>query len=254
MLMNFCKSAILITACVFLPVSLFSQASGYLGKKLVLTADLLGSPILWNYSINKSYNLKESGIRFNRSYSLNLEYVIGQNMSLGINADQIRTGTHSDISETRVFNQTVLEEGDVRIKGVAFGPYLNFYNYTQSGATAPVGMHFHLGINLLNYNGIYADPNYLIQNGNVTDTVYTDTIIYRSRSDFAIKFGLNVNRIIKDRIVLKFGVHSGMTSKFFENNDYSSNDLEARIRVTLTDRIRRFYILGFRIGVGFLII
>lgn len=206
--MNSLKASIIF---VLLPLSIvcYSQNSGYLGRKIILSTGVRGMPFT-GHLISE-----ENTLDFNLRWSANAEFIVGKKISLGYVfervSDQVLLDnlTISEYLPIVYYNSGIVHNSVEQISSPAFfkgnnhGLFIKFFRNRNYGSIAPIGHYFIIEY-FYNRTNISDDGRFL-NNGTKTllHTINSRTItcgmgfqnVYYKYLILGIQFELGYNRV-----------------------------------------------------------
>lgn len=262
----------------FLPVLVYSQAPGYLGKKASLTFSISGFPALTgptqhNYG-NEKHTVGESAGRLGMNYEFegNLFYVIGRYHSLGLYAGQYATGVYSEgltfarradyptsggVSTYQDLHD-LLHRAEVRSVGIIYSIFS-----IRRGALAPVGNRFYVGVKHNFVTGKLAKK----------ETSYYDEVIgakyghepldIDTQADYSfLLFGWSNDLMLTNRFMFRSGLRMALPISWrylqeifgdVDNYPGVGTNSQANYDLALIERLSRHELFRVDIGLGVLL-
>ncbi len=235
---------------VLLSQSSFGQASGYMGKKLLIT----GEVSILNAIFNPNHNLN-SGLRkfsMNVRSTTDLDYVMARNGTLGLTFDVFATGMKYDWNTVEHSELLISDATDrfnhARITGYGYGLNYKVFRNPSKAGIAPVGSYAKFDVMLLDVRVRPIDKDMDVGHS-YSHRFFTPVI--------SITFGRQ--RVFWDFLILRTGVQFGIVpmgiSPYMQaqvkgiERDTQEQDLRANAEA----RLMSYYLLNVNFGVGFLL-
>lgn len=241
----------LISILVLASFSGYSQASGYMGKKFLITGEVSFLNALFNPNHNMNKGLNK--FSFNVRSTTDLDYVIARNGTIGLTFDVFVTGLNYKWNTTEFTDWLVpginTDFENARISGYGYGiNYKIFRNPSKSGI-APIGSYVKFDLMLLDARvKPYSKSNDVVFG--YTEQFYTPA--------FSITLGRQ--RILWDFLILRSGIQIGFVptgiSPYLQNLDSKGIERatqEQDLRAHVEARLFSYYLLNVNFGVGFLL-
>jgi hypothetical protein len=205
------KSIKVLIIVLLVPLSIlcYSQNSGYLGRKIILSTGVRGMPFIGRLGVD------ENMLDFNLRWSTNAEFVVGKKISLGYVFERVSDKVILDnltISEYLPivyynsgvpYNSAQEIESPAFFKGNNHGFFIKFFRNRNYGSIAPIGHYFIIEY-FFNRTHIKDDGRFL-NNGTNTllHTVDSRTLtcgmgfqnVYYKYLIMGIQFELGYNRV-----------------------------------------------------------
>ena len=263
-------------------------APGYMGKRLLVEYSGSTAPAIFrvNQNGNKGFDPipPEFNLPFNYGHKFTLNYTLNRKSAIGASFEMYNTGVNYENtniqivdwdgndnyykSETRLYSPDGY--GVVKINGISL-----FYQKYKNGI-APLGKHSNFGFKLLFVNTEMDSANFI---GNKREGGEEEVIAYTPPSvssvEWGLFYGLGVNRIIKDRIVISLGFELALIfsayGEFGKEWDYTdislnraSNDIYDQVdnngvnteadlfKKMSSKRVFSSQFFNIKIGIGFL--
>ena len=228
----------------------FGQASGYMGKKLLVTGEVSFLNALFNPNHNMNQGLRK--FAFNLRATADLDYVVARNSSVGATFDVFVTGAAFDWQTDKYDELLVQDIGPnfqhSRISGYGYGiNYKIFRNPAKSGI-APVGSYVKIDLMLLDTR-LRPFDNSADATHSFSDQFFTP----------AISFTLGRQRILWDFLILRTGIQVGIVpmgiSPYLQNlgDGIERGTQQQELRAHAEARLMTYYLLNVNFGVGFLL-
>ncbi len=235
---------------LFLSGSVFGQAPGYMGKKLLVTGEVSFLNALFNPNHNMNSGLRK--FSFNVRGTADLDYVVARNGSIGATFDVFVTGMEYEWNTTEHSNLLVpnidSRYDHARISGYGYGINYKIFRNPSRGGIAPVGSYAKFDIMLLDTRARAFDK----------DNDQAHSFSYQFFTP-AFSITLGSQRIYWDFLILRSGVQIGIVpmgiSPYMQHLDQGivrenqKQDLRARTEA----RLFSYYLLNINFGVGFLL-
>ncbi len=251
--------------------TVFSQAPGYLGKRLVVGYSNYFIPGFIGPGSLNSYPSGQSSFTINNAHCLNLEYAFSSGRMICISGEYFRTGIAYDKG---------VHNGFLNFQSTGDYPYLNTYKYGgdfytpallisrnigiglktfKRGFIAPTGKYHKLEVIMMFEKVQYDFQHFLIQDN--SNYPYTDIQFNLGTGEYSYKnisivYTTGRQQIFYDKIVLDYGVRLGFTPAFsiltIMAGDEFVGNIEDYYRRASRIRIFREQLINFHIGIGFL--
>lgn len=250
------------------------KVSGFLGKKLSLSAGINVSP---SFQPQKSIAPTEvssntGGLGINKMWQANLGYAVGTNWQLGINAGVFNTSsTIDDDDYLNGFNWGVQYNydsyehelrqiyGTPAIRSTYYGGSIKWF-VPSRGGIAPIGFYFGADVNVHNVEFDFTNVEYLASS-NVGFDVYenirfkhTDPISNAQYVETSIYYGTVVP--ISERVLLEWrtgaGYFSSVPSQSVDNVWYRESPAEIGFEES-RKRLARAHIVKFGVSFTYLV-
>jgi hypothetical protein len=240
----------LIVVLTFVSVQALGQASGYMGKKFLITGEISFLNALFNPNHNMNDGLNK--FSFNFRSTTDLDYVIARNGTIGATFDVFYTGMKYDWRSSE-FEELLVPNIDARfdhgrIFGYGYGiNYKVFRNPSKSGI-APVGSYAKFDLMLLDVRTRPFDKE------NELAHAYSDRFFTPA---FSVTLGMQ--RILWDFFVLRSGIQIGFVpfgiSPYLQSldNGIEKGNQQQDLRAHVEARLMTYYLLNLNFGVGFLL-
>lgn len=228
----------------------FGQASGYMGKKLLITGEVSFLNALFNPNHNMNQGLNK--FSFNFRSTTDLDYVIARNGTIGATFDVFYTGMKYDWNSDD-FNKLLVpgiedQFDHGRIFGYGYGINYKIFRNPSKGGIAPVGSYAKFDVMLLD---VRIRP---FDNGNDVAHPYSDRFLTP-----AISITLGRQRVLWDFLVLRSGIQIGFVpfgiSPYLQSLDkgIERGSQQQDLRANAEARLMTYYLLNVNFGVGFLL-
>lgn len=228
-----------------------AQASGYMGRRLTLTAEASLMNALFNPNHNMNQGLDD--------YSLNVrgtadfDYTVSRMISVGLTFDVLVTGLSFDWGSERYPQLLVPDIGNqfkhTRLRGYGYGANVKFFRNPAKGAIAPVGTYTKLDVMLL---ALEASPY----------SVATESQYKGFSHDFlaaVVSFSLGQQRVFFNHLILRSAVQVGIVptgiEPYFRSVDENIAEPEqaGQLEALAQRRLFSYYLFNVNVGVGFII-
>ncbi len=226
------------------------QASGYMGKKLLITGEVSFFNALFNPNHNMNKGLNK--FSFNFRSTTDLDYVVARNATLGATFDVFYTGMDYDWNNPE-FDQTLVPGIDDRFEhgrifGYGYGLNYKIFRNPSKGSIAPVGSYAKFDVMLLD---VRVKP---FDKGNDVAHAYTDRFFTP-----AVSITLGRQRVLWDFLILRSGIQVGFVpmgiSPYLQSlgNGIERGSQEQDLRANAEARLMTYYLFNVNFGVGFLL-
>ncbi len=226
------------------------QASGYMGKKLLITGEVSFFNALFNPNHNMNKGLNK--FSFNFRSTTDLDYVVARNATLGATFDVFYTGMDYDWNNPEFDEPLIPGIDDLfehgRIFGYGYGLNYKIFRNPSKGGIAPVGSYAKFDVMLLD---VRVKP---FDKGNDVTHAYTDRFFTP-----AISITLGRQRVLWDFLILRSGIQVGFVpmgiSPYLQSlgNGIERGSQEQDLRANAEARLMTYYLFNVNFGVGFLL-
>ena len=228
----------------------FGQASGYMGKKLLITGEASFFNALFNpnHTMNKGLNT----FSFNIRATTDLDYVVARNATVGATFDVFVSGMEYDWNSPQHENLLISDANDrfnhARISGYGYGLNYKIFRNPSKGGIAPIGSYAKFDLMLLD---VRVRP---IDNETNFGHAYSNRFFTP-----AISITLGRQRILWDILVLRAGIQVGFVpmgiSPYLQGlgDGIERGTQEQDLRAHAEARLMTYYLLNVNFGVGFLL-
>ena len=240
----------LVVILLLVAETCFGQASGYMGKKFLITGEISFLNALFNPNHNMNTGLNK--FSFNFRSTTDLDYVVARNGSIGATFDVFYTGMKYDWNSDSYDELLVpgIEDRfkNGRIFGYGYGINYKFFRNPSKSGIAPVGSYAKLDLMLLD---VRIRP---FDNENDVTSSYSNRFFTP-----AISITLGRQRILWDFLVLRAGIQVGFVpfgvSSYLQSldNGIERGTQEQDLRANAEARLMTYYLLNVNFGVGFLL-
>ncbi len=239
-----------IMILALLPHIACSQAPGYMGKRLLITgeASFLNALFSPNHAMQKGL----SSFAFNVRSTIDLDYVVARNGSVGFTFDLIFSGMQYEWSAGK-YSSNALVPGITAnfdhglIRGYGYGVNYKVFRNPSRGGIAPIGSYAKFDVMLL-------DVRVRPYNKNAGVTLAHEEQFFTPM--VSVTFGRQ--RIFFDFLVLRSGVQIGVVPSgivpYFElmDGELNKRDQRSDLQANMEARLMSYYLINFNVGVGFL--
>ena len=266
-----------ITIFLFLSFAYSAQVPGYFGKRFVLGYGANISPALINGNAHnktilgyiknnqtqKAGSAKTGSFAFNYTHDVYLEYVLSTRFMCGFSGKFYNTTYDNTLNTTYSQNASLKTDQEVQgyysISGKSIALYGKLYNKHY---VAPWGKYIIFGpvINLYktSYDSTIMYQTQTSYNTNKISNVSDYGELNQSFTGFNIIIGYGCSRIIRNRIIIDYGINAQLFSMISLISDYqtiASNGISHETYISKTSgiRIRGLNRFNAFIKVGFLI-
>jgi hypothetical protein len=222
--------------------TLFSQVSGFQGKKNVIAASLF----LKSSFVMPNKNGKSGYLSFNDRYSITYERVITRNKSLQIHATSFETQFELGLSPLNYFYFTSTPSSQFqKMSCNAFGA--DYIIYAPSHL-APLGAYFSVGFDIIN-STVDVDTALFNQYSQYnTFPLYTNTSFTTTIG--AANFKSGVKQIFFNRLSVDFNFHLGLVFSNAWKSTSFDDDVEAYLKSKIGQRLWGHYLWGVNCAIG----
>lgn len=242
---------VLLVILVLVSSNCFGQASGYMGKKFLITGEVSFFNALFNPNHNMNQGLNKSS--FNFRSTTDLDYVIARNGTIGATFDVFYTGMKYDWNSDTYSELMVPGIEDrfdhARIFGYGYGINYKIYRNPSKAGIAPIGSYAKFDIMLLDVRIRPFDKEGDVALGEFRDRFFTP----------AISITLGRQRVLWDFLVLRTGIQLGFVpfgiSPYLQSLDkgIERGTQEQDLRANAEARLMTYYLFNINFGVGFLL-
>ncbi len=237
---------------ILLFVSEFSlgQASGYMGRKLLITGELSFLNALFNP--NHNFNKGLNKFSFNIRSTTDIDYVVARNGSVGVTFDVLATGMEYKWKSDQYAELLIPNVNDQynhsSISGYGYGINYKVFRNPSRGGIAPVGSYIKFDVMLLDVRLRPFDKN------NDVGLSFSNRFFTPMAS-----FTLGQQRILWDFLILRTGIQVGIVPMGVSSYLQSLGDGIERgtqqqdLRAHAEARLFSYYLLNVTVGVGFLL-
>ena len=219
----------------------FGQASGYMGKKFLITGEVSFFNALFNPNHNMNQGLNK--LSFNFRSTTDLDYVVARNGTIGATFDVFYTGikynwnsdTYSELMVPGIEDRF----DHARIFGYGYGINYKIYRNPSKAGIAPIGSYAKFDIMLLDIRIRPFDKNGGVVMGTFQDRFFTP----------AISITLGRQRILWDFLVLRTGLQIGFVpfgiSPYLQSLDkgIERGNQQQDLRANAEARLMTYYLL-----------
>ena len=194
-------------------------APGYMGKKLIIEYSATGAPALFRINKNGKSGIDifppDFKLPMNYGHKLTGSYSINRKSAYGASLELFTTGVdYSNLTMTQsiIENNKVIETNTYRATGDGIlNTYgLSLFKSFYGNGISPLGRHQNIGIKILYAQTDLSKVNFTTYKRNINNVLakFTD---YKLPSktpgslEWGITYGIGINRIIFDRVVLNLG-------------------------------------------------
>jgi hypothetical protein len=253
------KSLLLILLFLYATTASFSQAPGYMGKRL----SFYYTPAFFiSLQPDPATSYFSSGGRglspgINLRHDFAMDYVVSKGVALGCSFKYLTSKLPGAFFYTD--KQYPLPEdaflGDVKLRGPAFSVYVKNFNYGKRGSIAPVGYYTKWEIMYGRVSGKTGDltaSNQAPEGYNYVKK-FEDLGFEKSQSLFGILFSFGRQSLLFDRLFINTGGSVGFVPGgmyFSVGNSYYGT--EANYIEAVHYRMMGYFLLNFNLGIGVL--
>lgn len=231
-------------------VNCFGQASGYMGKKLLITGEVSFLNAIFNPNHNMNRGLNK--FSFNFRSTTDLDYVVARNATIGATLDVFYTGVEYDWNTDSHEELLVpgIDDGfeHGRIFGYGYGINYKIFRNPSRGGIAPVGSYAKFDVMLLDVRIKPFDKD--------NDMAHSYTNRFFTP---AISITLGRQRVLWDFLILRSGIQIGFVpmgiSPYLQSLDkgIERGTQEQDLRAHAEARLMTYYLFNVNFGVGFLL-
>ena len=264
---------------------LFSQTSGFMGKKLVIGYGFNASPAIFGATKNNETLIgtnflgstgtaDSDALVFNSAHEINAELVISSKWMICTNVKTYITGFDNSVNlDDNNYRSSINYNGSINgyytIKGINFGVYAKYFG---SRNVAPWGRYMFFGP-VANFSQSSYDPKIMNIKGKINRNYYNGSYYVNQTKDttfsdfgpknqnftrFDIMLGWGRSRIISNKVVIDFGatmqaISLGML--LFDLASPASGEYKTRsnyIEKTEKSRVRSFNRFNVFLKIGYL--
>lgn len=228
----------------------FGQASGYMGRKLLVTGEVSFLNALFNPNHNMNQGLRK--FAFNLRATSDLDYVVARNASVGATFDVFATGTEFDWNTDKYADLLVADIDPkfqhARISGYGYGINYKIFRNPSKGGIAPIGSYVKFDMMLLDMRLRPFDDTADVAHS-FSDRFFTPVI----------SITLGRQRIFWDFLILRTGIQIGIVpmgiSPYLQHigDGIERETQQQELRAHAEARLMTYYLLNINFGVGFLL-
>ncbi len=238
-----------IIAMLMCSVAARAQAPGYMGKRLLVTAEASFFNALFNPDHSMNSGLNKFG--FNVRGTFDVDYVVARNGSVGFTFDLLFSGMEYDWADEAWESPLVPRIGEDfqygQIRGYGYGINYKVFRNPAKGGIAPIGGYTKFDLMLVDVR--------------VRPYDRTAGKAHHYEEQFftpVLSVTLGRQRVFFNNLILRTGVQVGIVPTgivpYFERMDGNiekGNQRDDLIAFTEA-RLLSYYLLNFNVGVGFL--
>lgn len=239
---------VLIIGLMAVSMSSFSQAPGYMGRRLTVTAELS----FFNALFHPNANFNSGIARFNHREIFDLDYIITRDGSVGFTFELVNTsmayeGWNDPKFDSPLFPGLASTFQHARITGQTFGLNYKLYRNPSKGGIAPVGGYAKFDIMVSRTEVFPFDKQNRVQLGMVKE--YYNPII-------GITYGRQ--RILWNSVIIRTGIQialvpTGVLPYFTDiTSDIEHEDPNKEFKRVHDARMFSYYAVNVNVGIGFL--
>ena len=221
-----------------------SQTPGYLGKKVILSGQVSGMPLVGYLAGN------DSPIDLNLRYAVKTEFVLLKNLSLGLRLEKMEDiiyirnwSTAAQLPIEMLIDPPMYYGGwseeyefPANYSVLSYGTFLRLYNHINFGSIAPLGRYYNLEFQVNRVN-VYDDGRYHNNGQRYIHNLTTQTLIVGTgiqniffnhlTTDLSVNVGLNIaglNAFKEDYYtsIASQNVFGRIDTKLFSDNIFSA--------------------------------
>jgi len=227
----------------------WAQAPGYMGKRLLITgeASFLNALFSPNHAMDKGL----SSFAFNIRGTVDLDYVVARNGSIGLTFDIIFSGMEYDWSDARFATLLVPDIGTsfdhAQLRGYGYGINYKVFRNPARGGIAPIGGYVKFDAMLLDLRIRPYDRKAGIAHPH-EERIFTPML----------SITLGRQRIMFNHLVVRSGVQLGVVPAgivpYFEllDGDLGHTDQRRDVGANAEARLFSYYLINFNVGIGFI--
>ncbi len=228
----------------------FGQASGYMGRKLLITTEVSFFNALFNP--NHNFNKGLNKFSFNVRSTTDIDHVVARNGSVGVTFDVFASGMeyawNSEKFDELLIPNVDARYGHSRLTGYGYGINYKVFRNPARGGIAPVGGYVKFDLMVLDVRLRPFDKANDIGHS-FSDRFFTPVV----------SFTLGQQRIFWDFLVLRTGIQIGIVpmgiSPYLQSlgDGIERGDQQQDLRAHAEARLMTYYLLNVNVGVGFLL-
>ncbi|MBL3657865.1 hypothetical protein [Fulvivirga sediminis] len=245
--------SIFLTTALLLSVTFFSEAQvpGFMGKRASFSLNLNPTPALINQNENNviifnidenSRSTKQNYLAFNYRPQVSFDYLVGKNLSLGIDYKLLTTGT------TRAYEEEPEKENDYEhlhnddvLKGSSLGLHIKYFLHKKSGSIAPIGYYQTLGLEYATLN-TYDDKD------------SDEKLFVNDFKHFILTYEAGKQNVFFNTLLISYGVEFGYA---FVPGNFMFEEPQWTIQEESGYNVHRslfgYYVFSFKLGIGSLL-
>lgn len=241
--------AALVMAGLLLGQMAWAQAPGYMGKRLLITgeASFLNALFSPNHAMQKGL----SSFAFNMRGTIDVDYVVARNGSIGLTFDLIFSGMEYEWNATRFATLLVPDISasfdHAQLRGYGYGINYKVFRNPARGGIAPIGGYVKFDAMLLDIRIRPYDRKAGIAH-TYEERIFTPMV----------SITLGRQRIMFNHLVVRSGVQLGVVAAgivpFFEllDGNLAHQDQRRDVSANAEARLFRYYLINFNVGIGFI--
>jgi len=240
---------LLVIALMFVGQWSYAQAPGYMGKRLLVT----GEASFFNALFHPNHFMEKglSSFAVNIRSTIDMDYMVARNGSIGVTFDLIFTGMEYNWS-TPEFTRLLIPGIDAgydhaQIRGYGYGINYKVFTNPSKGGIAPIGGYVKFDVMVLDTRIQPYNKQKSMAMGH-EERVITPML--------SLTYGRQ--RVFFDFLVLRSGVQVGIVPtgigpyiQLFDG-ELGKPDQATDLRAQAEARLFSYYLLNFNVGIGFL--
>lgn len=228
----------------------YSQAPGYMGKRLLVAGEFASIPILVGLP---NHNFEEGPLNFSIRGVFDLDYVTTRRGSIGLTINTVSTSMNYsyDSLSYRVIDSETEFAQYAQIKGMSYCINFKIFHGSSKGAIAPVGNYSKFGIGVIHYKTV---P--YVKEFDYLDKTNTERFI---TPIFTYAYGKQ--RVLFNNVIFRTSAEIGIVPSgilyaldyYYTGGSDPVGTHRSKLKQSANLRLTSYYLLNFNIGVGFLL-
>ena len=237
----------LVISLVLIQTVASAQAPGYMGRRLVVAADIS----FMNALFNPNTNFNNGFGSFNHREGIDVDYVVSRNGSVGLTFELVNTAMKYDRWNDPKFSEPLITDvastfDHASITGQMFGVNYKHFSHPSRGGIAPVGAFARFGVGVVRTVLTPYDLENKVKYDHSWE-LYTPVVT----------LGYGRQRILWNSIVIRTGlelgiVPTGMVPAISGNSRIEHSDPHKEMRRFHDARLFSYYMINAKFGIGFL--
>lgn len=238
---------LLVISCLMVFAESMAQAPGYMGRRLVIAADIS----FMNALFNPNTNFKNGYGSFNHREGIDIDYVVSRNGSIGATVELINSALKYDGWNDSKFSEPLISDAASSfdfgiISGQAFGINYKLFSHPSRGGIAPIGAFARFGVSVAR---TIVTP-YNLQ----TKQKYSSSWQFYTP---VLSLGYGRQRVLWNSVVIRTGVEiaivpTGIWPVIGGSRNMEDSDPNKELRKVHDARLFSYYAINAKVGIGFL--
>lgn len=260
------RKVVLILIFVFVGLILYSQVSGYQGKRLSIEYNNLFFSALKSPNANGYFHPDEGFtdriFSFNTRNKISADFVLNRRTSVGGGIEFFNTRfVSTDLIGCTQGNDETYVDWDYPIGSISASCYNLHYTFFSQNSIAPLGSYTQLEFGIINYKIFYDEDDLLEELQDDYDSGINSITDYKNISPYSamyLGFSLGKKRVYFNRLIVNTGVQfcyvpSSKPFDFLSDIIESSFSERTYLKEMAKRRIGSHMLFNINIGVGVLI-